>query len=92
VPDFALDLVAALTDEAASLLGRAPIFGRDKARDLKARSWLCSSARAESDLGWRPLVALDGGILETVDWYRRAGLLRGGSGTAKALPRAPSPL
>jgi len=76
LPDFVLDLVAALSDEAAGLLGRTPVFGRDKARELKARWWLCSATSARSDLGWRPLVALDEGMAETVEWYLRTGLLR----------------
>lgn len=75
VPDFALDLAAAVSDEVMSLLGRAAVFSRDKARDLKGRLWLCSAARAEAEIGWRPLVALDDGTKETADWYRRNGLL-----------------
>ncbi|MCK6458319.1 MAG: NAD-dependent epimerase/dehydratase family protein [Planctomycetes bacterium] len=75
VPDFLLDLAAAVSDEVMGLLGRAPVFSRDKAREMKARFWLCSAARAEADLGWRPLVALDDGIRETAEWYGRNGLL-----------------
>jgi nucleoside-diphosphate-sugar epimerase len=75
IPDFIVDLAAAVSDEIMGMLGRAPVFSRDKARELKARLWLCSAARAEAELSWRPLVALDDGILETVDWYRRNGLL-----------------
>ncbi len=76
VPDFVLDLAAALADEAMGLLGRTPVFGRDKARELKARWWLCSAARAEHDLGWRRGFALDDGIAETAEWYVRAGRVR----------------
>jgi nucleoside-diphosphate-sugar epimerase len=75
VPDFLLDLAAALSDEAMGLLGRTPVFGRDKAKELKARWWLCSAARAERELGWRPGFALDDGIRETADWYLRTGLV-----------------
>lgn len=75
VPDFVLDLLAALSDEAMGLLGRVPVFGREKARELKARWWLCSAARAERDLLWRPAVALDDGVRETAEWYVRAGLV-----------------
>jgi nucleoside-diphosphate-sugar epimerase len=71
VPDFVLDLAAALCDEAMGLLGRAAVFGRDKARELKARWWLCSAGRAERELGWRPSVGLDEGLLETAGWLLR---------------------
>jgi nucleoside-diphosphate-sugar epimerase len=73
VPDFALDLLAALSDEASSLLGLVPVFGRDKARELKARWWLCSADRAEREIGWRPTVGLDEGMQETAEWQIRAG-------------------
>jgi nucleoside-diphosphate-sugar epimerase len=75
VPDFVLDLAAALTDEIAGLLGRVPVFGRDKARELKARWWLCSAERAARELAWEPRIPLDEGIAETARWYAGAGLV-----------------
>jgi len=57
------------------LLGRTPVFSRDKARELKGRLWVCSAVRAKREIGWEPLVGLDDGIAETADWYRRNGLL-----------------
>jgi nucleoside-diphosphate-sugar epimerase len=59
------------------------VFGRDKARELKARLWLCSAARAERELGWRPQVALDDGIRETAEWYVREGLVRAPRGAKR---------
>ncbi|MGH7163596.1 MAG: hypothetical protein ACREID_08935, partial [Planctomycetota bacterium] len=47
-----------------------------KARELKARWWLCSSARAESELGWRPVIGLDQGMRDTARWYVDAGKVR----------------
>jgi len=76
MPDCLLDLLAAFSDEALGLLGRVPVFGRDKARELKARWWLCSAERAQRELGWRPRVALDDGIRETAEWCVRTGLVR----------------
>lgn len=76
VPDVVLDLAGVLTDEVAALLGVAPVFGREKARELKARWWLCSGARAAGDFGWRPRIPLDEGFAETARWYAAAGLLR----------------
>ena len=35
------------------------------------RRYSLSSARAESELGYRPLVAFEDGIAATIDWYRR---------------------
>jgi len=89
VPDFVLDLAAALTDEVAALGGWVPVFGRDKARELKARFWLCSAARAACELRWEPRITLDEGIAETASWYVDAGWLRG---PRIAATRVPSPL
>jgi len=77
VPDFLLDLAAVVTDEAASLLGGVPIFGRQKANELKARYWLANPSRAERDFGWRPRVPLETGLAETARWYEAAGWIRG---------------
>ena len=69
LPDLVVDAVAVLADEFAALAGARPLFSRDKAREIKARWWLCSGERAARELGWRPRIALDDGIRETARWY-----------------------
>jgi len=76
LPDLLVDLAGVLTDEVAWLCGSRPIFGRDKARELKAHWWLCSPARAARELGWRARIPLDDGFAETARWYAEAGKLR----------------
>lgn len=76
VPDLLLDFAALVTDETASLLGRVPVFGRQKAKELKARYWLASPERAERELGWRPRMPLETGLAETARWYEAAGWIR----------------
>jgi nucleoside-diphosphate-sugar epimerase len=76
LPDCLLDLAGALTDEVAGLTGAVPVFGRQKALELKQRWWLCSAGRAEREIGWRPLVPLAEGLAETARWYVRAGKVR----------------
>jgi len=85
VPDLVLDLAAMLTDEVAALLGIVPVFGREKARELKARWWLCSAERAMRELGWSARIPLHDGMAATARWYVDAGWV-------KAPRRAPSPL
>ncbi|MHC4731703.1 MAG: NAD-dependent epimerase/dehydratase family protein [Planctomycetota bacterium] len=75
LPDLLVDLAGVITDEVAWLFGRRPIFGRDKAREIKARWWLCSPERAARDLGWRARIPLDDGFAETARWYAEAGKL-----------------
>jgi nucleoside-diphosphate-sugar epimerase len=85
LPDFVLDFAGVLVDELAGVFGGNPVFGREKARELKARWWLCSAARAERDLGWVPAVALEEGFRETAAWYAAQGVV-------KAAPRGGAPL
>jgi len=76
LPDALLDLAGVLTDEFAGLAGRTPVFGRDKAKDLKARYWVCSSQRARRELGWEPRIALREGMAATARWYAEQGWIR----------------
>lgn len=76
VPDFILDLAAVLTDEVAGLMGRVPIFGRQKALELKTRYWLASAERARAELGWEPRIPLERGMEETARWYEAQGKVR----------------
>lgn len=47
----------------------------DKMTEALAGSWLCSSAKARTQLGWSPAAALAQRLYETVQWYRQAGWL-----------------
>ena len=85
VPDLVLDLAGVLVDEFASLVGATPIFGRQKARELKVRWWLCSARRAEREIGWRPRVTLDEGMAATARWYVEAGKVRVPAGARGSL-------
>jgi nucleoside-diphosphate-sugar epimerase len=73
VPDLLLDVAAVATDAVAWLTRSVPVFGRQKAIELKTRWWVCSPRRAEEELGWRPRIGLEEGVAETANWYREAG-------------------
>jgi nucleoside-diphosphate-sugar epimerase len=47
----------------------------DKMTEALAGSWMCSSAKARTQLGWSPAAALAQRLYETVQWYRQAGWL-----------------
>ncbi|MBE0432391.1 NAD-dependent epimerase/dehydratase family protein [candidate division WOR-3 bacterium] len=51
------------------------IIPRDKVRELACPYWVCSTERAVEDIGFRPRYTFERGILETIDWYRKHGLL-----------------
>ena len=78
LPDGLVTLAAALAEEVAVLAGAVPLFGRQKAIELKQRWWLCSGERAARELSWRPRIPLERGFLETAAWYAERGLVRAG--------------
>jgi nucleoside-diphosphate-sugar epimerase len=70
MPEFLVWTAAAAT-QCVSFLRRKPgIFNLDKAREAVAGSWLCSSERAKTELGYRPSAPLVEQLRVLVNWYR----------------------
>jgi nucleoside-diphosphate-sugar epimerase len=64
-----------VTGAAAGLAGRATVLGPDKAPELLAPAWTCSSQALARDTGWRATTPLVAGLAETARSYRQAGWL-----------------
>lgn len=47
----------------------------DKMLEMRGRYWIANAQRIEADLEWRPRWTLPDGLRQTIDWYRRNGLL-----------------
>jgi nucleoside-diphosphate-sugar epimerase len=56
-------------------LGRAPLLDGDKANELLAPGWVCSSEALRRDAGWTAEIPLDRGVAETARAYREDGWL-----------------
>jgi nucleoside-diphosphate-sugar epimerase len=56
-------------------LGRAPLLDADKANELLAPGWTCSSEALGRDAGWVAQIPLLRGLEETARSYREAGWL-----------------
>ncbi len=56
-------------------LGEAPLLDGDKARELLATGWVCSSAALRRDAGWEAQTSLEEGLAGTARAYREAGWL-----------------
>jgi nucleoside-diphosphate-sugar epimerase len=67
--------VLGLTGSASRALGRAPLLDGDKARELLAPAWTCSSDALRHDAGWEAALPLEPGLKETARSYRVAGWL-----------------
>lgn len=77
LPRTAVKLAAAVVEGAAGLVGRATIFNRDKAKELLAPGWLCTTQKAARELNFETSIPLARGVTETAEWYRQNGWLDG---------------
>jgi nucleoside-diphosphate-sugar epimerase len=59
----------------ARSVGRAPLLDGDKANEILAPGWACSSEALRCDAGWRAEIPLDRGLAQTARAYREAGWL-----------------
>jgi nucleoside-diphosphate-sugar epimerase len=76
MPPPLLRLAARGGDLVSAVTGRATIVNRNKATLARQRWWLCNSARARDDLGWRAEVPLLDGLRVTYNWYVDARWLK----------------
>lgn len=63
--------LAAFTELAARVRGRASLFNLDKAREATAGSWVCSPEKSSAELGVRFRMTLGERLNQTADWYRQ---------------------
>jgi nucleoside-diphosphate-sugar epimerase len=75
LPAPAVRAVLGAAGAATRALGRAPLLDGDKANELLASSWVCSSEAIRRDAGWAAEIPLDRGLAETARAYREAGWL-----------------
>jgi len=75
IPDRVVRFLGGVVEDAASLLGKRSMFGRDKALEMTQKAWCCSPAKAARVLGWRAGLPLERGMADAVAWYRAQGLL-----------------
>jgi dihydroflavonol-4-reductase len=75
IPDRVVRFLGGVVEDAASLVGKRSMFGRDKALEMTQKAWCCSPAKAARLLGWRAAQPLERGMADAVAWYRSQGLL-----------------
>lgn len=75
IPRTLVRAAAALSEAGSRMVGRPTIFNRDKARELLAAGWLCTTERAQRELGFVARIPLEQGIRRTAEWYRGKGWL-----------------
>jgi nucleoside-diphosphate-sugar epimerase len=75
IPRAATVAILSLLGSAARLAGRATLLSRDKAAELLADAWTCTSAALTRDSGWRAAIDLRAGLPGTAQWYAKHGWL-----------------
>ena len=76
IPLPAIALAGVAGDVVSALTGWHSLANGHKTRLARPRWWLCDSARARAELGWRETIPLQDGVRETYLWYREAGWMR----------------
>lgn len=70
-PPRAVWVTAALVEVGSRLAGRPGYLSFDKAREVRAGSWLCSAQTAVDELQFSVAAPLSARLRQTADWYRR---------------------
>ncbi len=75
VPWWLMRLVALGGSLVSQFTPTPTLMSLDKLRDLRQSGWLCSNARARTELGFRPALDLFSGLADAAAWYKKAGWL-----------------
>lgn len=75
VPESTVALLATASDLVAQATGSPGMLTRDKVNELRPAAWVCSSAAATRDTGWRATTPLRDGVGDTARWYAEHGWL-----------------
>ena len=73
IPSVMLEAAVWAAEGFAAASGRPARITRERLAEWTGLRWTLSDARAKSELGWAPSIALDDGMTETAQWYRTAG-------------------
>ncbi len=75
IPAWVMIVVAWFSQTFSKLVGKAPLFSRDKVRELTAE-WKLDVSKAREHLGFETAVDFHRGAETTIGWYRREGWLK----------------
>jgi dihydroflavonol-4-reductase len=75
IPNIFLFMVAFISENIFSLLGKPTVINMQKAKEITQKYWLCDVSKAKRDLGFSPKYRLEEGAKKTVRWYKENGWL-----------------
>jgi nucleoside-diphosphate-sugar epimerase len=75
IPGPCVNLLGWLGEIGGIISRKAPMMTREKALELTASWWMCDCSKIQSDLGYKPEIALPEGLEATARWYKENGWL-----------------
>lgn len=73
VPHGVVFVIAAVAQFFSLFSSKAATLNIEKARDLTQSYWICDSAKAKRDFGFRQEISIEQGIAQTCAWYKNEG-------------------
>lgn len=70
IPHFVVYTIAGINHLWGKLTNKAMMLNLHKAKQMVASSWMCSSAKAQRELGYVPKIDIEEGFRRSVEWYR----------------------
>jgi len=67
--------IAGAVGMAGRMTGKPQVLDYEKGLDIIQKYWICSTAKARKELGYRQEISLQDGLRDTVRWYREHGWL-----------------
>ena len=67
--------IAAINELIGWIKGEARIVNLDKARESKGGSWVCSTEKLKSEVGFHCVRILETRLRQTANWYQEQGWL-----------------
>ncbi len=61
--------IGLIVEKGAGVFGKYPVLNEEKAKEM-THEWVCSSTKANKELGYSPTTTLEEGISRTIRWYK----------------------
>lgn len=75
IPLWLLRIIALLSEGFFRMIGKTPLFSREKVRELTA-NWLLDVSHARDQIGFETKFDFTAGATEAITWYRKEGWLK----------------
>ncbi len=71
IPEIFFSAAAEAADLISKLRNKAQIFGSEKIKEMKIKSWVCGYQKLNEKFGWEPKIKLEEGLKECLEFYRK---------------------